>query len=112
MKRDAKGADGAGLRDHIEQLCKQTGKTRKELGLSGDDDDDDDIPQAGRHLWDWFWELHQGRGSNGFSPNPISWTELDAWARRFGLDLNPFELCALKSMDRAYLAACAERGKR
>ena len=109
MIRISPGADGTTRRDHIEQFCKQTGKTPEELGLVEDEaDDTPEVPEGGEYLWGWFQELSSGRGNKGFGPIAIPWSDIDAWARIAGVPLIPFEALALRSMDVAFLSACAE----
>ena len=100
---------GSALREHIEQLCRQTGKSLEALGLSSENiPDEPDIPHAGEHLWAWFWELAGGRASDGFCPLPIPWFEIEAWARLTSTDLSPSDVLTLRRMDAAYLNAYAE----
>ena len=72
-------------------------------------------PPEGDHLWRYFWELNQTRTSNGFGFDGLSLWEIEVWERReFLLDqmnpadrasarLKPYELKAIKAMDRVYL---------
>ncbi len=72
-------------------------------------------PTEGEHLWRYFWELNQTRTSNGFGAECLSLWEIEVWERReFLLDqmnpadrasarLKPYELKAIKAMDRVYL---------
>ena len=106
-------ADGTTRRDHIEQLCKQTGKTPHELGLVEDEaDDTPEIPEDGVYLWSWFQELSSGRGNNGFSPTAISWADIEAWARLTAIELTPYETLTLRSMDAAFLSTCAAEAEK
>ena len=110
MIRISPGADGTTRRDHIEQACLQAGKTPEEMGIVVYEEDSDarEIPEGGEYLWAWFQELSSGRGNNGFGPIAIPWSDIDAWARIAGIPLAPFEALALRSMDVAFLSACAE----
>ena len=40
-----------------------------------------DIPDEFDFLWGVFWDINNNRSSNGFSLNPVSWLELEAWQR-------------------------------
>jgi len=72
-------------------------------------------PPEGEHLWRYFWDLCSTRTSNGFEAGILSLSEIEAWERReFLLDLmdandrararlKPYELKAIKAMDRVYL---------
>jgi hypothetical protein len=55
-----------------------------------------------------FAELSSARGSNGNGPNPISYTEIAAWAQLTGRTLTPWLVATLVAMDRAWLAARAD----
>jgi hypothetical protein len=41
---------------------------------------------------------------------PISWQEIDAWARRMKLDPKTWEIDALLRLDRVWLSVMAEKG--
>lgn len=58
-----------------------------------------------------FLELSGQRMGNGFGPNPLQYTEIEAWQRMKGRRLRAWERNALLSMDRAYLVECAELAK-
>ncbi len=62
------------------------------------------LPDAGLYLWQWFCELH-GRRSSGLGVNPISWTDLQAWATLRRLSLQQWELSLLCALDGAWLEA-------
>jgi hypothetical protein len=72
-----------------------------------DDRDGPEIAPAGHRLWRIFCALHAARGG-GFGPNPISYSEIDAWARLHREPVRPFEVNILGAMDRAYLEHVAE----
>jgi len=52
-----------------------------------------------------FYELHSARSHNGFSYNPISYAELDAYQRLTGRELSRWDVRMLKQIDHIYLAA-------
>lgn len=101
---------GATQRDHLEQLCFQTGKTPEELGVELQDGTPDtpDIPDGGEFLWGAFWDLSFSRSFNAFTENPLPWLEIQAYAALNSLELTPFEASTLHGMDQAYLTARAE----
>lgn len=110
------GADGTARRDHALQLCRQTGKSPEELGLSADslnEAEEFPLPEDGAHLWAWFQELCGGRVNNGFGPAAISWSDMEAWARLTATPLTPYDVLTLRSMDAAFLSVyAAETEKR
>lgn len=60
-----------------------------------------------RYLWRQFTSLHRARTSNGWGPNPITWSELDAYCRLTGVQLDPWEVEAIRALDEAFLDAAA-----
>lgn len=70
------------------------------------------VPEAGRLVWRWFLDLCHSRTGSGFGPNPITYAEIEAYARlnRWPMDSHHIEI--LKELDRAWLEhARAEIGK-
>lgn len=63
-----------------------------------------ELPLGGRHVWQWFIELHNVRGGNGFGPMPIGYREIRDWAEMSGVHVEPWELRAIVAIDRAFLA--------
>ena len=59
-------------------------------------------PESLTYLWNWWAGLAARRGG-GFGPRPISWQDLEAWARLTGIALSPFELEVLSDLEQAYL---------
>lgn len=57
-------------------------------------------PAAGKHLFDYFLWLDSTRGSNGWSPNPLDFLQLDAFQRVTGVLLKDWEIRTLFAMDR------------
>jgi hypothetical protein len=47
----------------------------------------------------WFCELSQTRSSNGFGANPISFAEIEAWARMTRSMPTPREVLLLRRLD-------------
>lgn len=67
-----------------------------------------ELPECAAHVWSWFAEL-TGRRTCGMMMNPITWTEIDAWARLKGIRPKQWELDALTGIDAAYLAEYAPK---
>ncbi|MFD2248942.1 hypothetical protein FHS82_001058 [Pseudochelatococcus lubricantis] len=88
-KADKKGVT---LRQRLE-------RHEERSGITPDDLLPPDVPPAGEHLWQWFWELEKGRTGNGYGPSPFSWSDIDAWARLHGERPRPWELAILRAMD-------------
>ena len=63
------------------------------------------FPAALAYLWVAFDRLSSRRGSTGFGPAPISWPEIDAFARLSGIRLAPWEVEILEALDRLAMEA-------
>lgn len=104
--------DAGTRRDHLEAAAR-SGSSAAQAEL---DEAAAAVPGAGRYLWEWFLELHSARGSTGFGPAAISWSEIDAWARLSGRRPTSMEVAAIRALDHAYLEvtgqASVERAKR
>ncbi|GAA6162568.1 hypothetical protein NBRC116590_02720 [Pelagimonas sp. KU-00592-HH] len=58
--------------------------------------------EAGEHVYNAFLELEKV-ASNGFGLMPISWTEIDAYARLTGEIRTPLEAQLVRNMSKAYI---------
>jgi hypothetical protein len=92
-------SDGATLRDHLE--------ARAARGVRSADLDVPPIPAGFGYLLDWFNELHRRRGVGPNGPSPLSWSDVDAWARRTDRDPCPWELAVIERLDDAYFGSLA-----
>jgi hypothetical protein len=99
----APGDDGVAAIEHLRAVEERTGVTPKALL------DAPPCPEGCEELWRAFGELHACRGSNGFGPNRITYTDLDAFQRVTGVRLARWELAAIRRADRAYLSDWAAR---
>ncbi len=63
------------------------------------------MPEAGAHLWDWFWELSKRRRSG---PEPLTFGEIGEWGRLTGTAVRPEEVSILLRMDDAFIAQARE----
>ncbi len=61
------------------------------------------VPDAGRGLWGIFTQLSGARGFHQYGPNPISFAEIEAWARLTRTPLQPHHVQIIKAMDAAFL---------
>jgi hypothetical protein len=101
--------DGATDGDHqasaFRQLRALPGARPADVGLAAAlDAEGPEAPSDGAHVWLWFLDLHQGRGSNGFGGSPLSWADIKAWRDLTGTLLRPGEIQAIMALDRAWLA--------
>jgi hypothetical protein len=62
------------------------------------------IPEAGRLVFRWFVDLSLARSYGPHGPNPISYAEIEAWARVTGTPAQPHHVEVLRAMDDAWMA--------
>lgn len=60
------------------------------------------IPEPGRLVWGWFADL-SGARSYGFGPNPISYSDILAYAKLHRWPLEPWHVEVIRSLDRMWL---------
>jgi hypothetical protein len=92
------GKDGKSLRETLETVERMTRRRPAELDNPGE------LSPLVAHVWVWFTELAMGRQS-GFGPLPITWQEVESYARQFGLRMQQWELRALRLLDRVALTS-------
>jgi hypothetical protein len=56
-----------------------------------------------RRLWNRFLELQRWRSGGGMSNAPITLPDIEAYERRYGVQLTAFETDCMKSLDLAFL---------
>lgn len=93
----------ATVADHLAAVARATGKKVDENAPK--------LPHEMRYLWRTFVSLHRARGSNGWGPSPITWSDLDAYCRLTGVALDPWEVEAIRALDEAFMESAAEQMK-
>jgi hypothetical protein len=88
-----KQGDGQSAKEHLKSLWRQTGLMPDQLKSF-------DLPESLAYIWDDFIELNSARTSNGYSMNPLTFLEIDAWQRLTG-KFTDIEL--IKMLDRTLL---------
>lgn len=61
------------------------------------------VPEGGRLAWRWFTDLNAARSYGMAGPNPISYAEIEAYARLHRWPLEPRHVDLITAMDRAWL---------
>jgi hypothetical protein len=69
------------------------------------------MPEEFTFAWGSFFDLQATRSSNGFSHNPLSYIEIEAYIRLSGRVLLPYEIRAIKVVDTAFLNTQADLAK-
>lgn len=101
LDRPPEGAkDGIPQRVHLENAARR-GVKAAVAALEGPGEPPAEIA----YLRDWYDELARGRSYNGMTgtPNPITYSEVDAWARLTQRAVTPEEVNALLRLDSATL---------
>jgi hypothetical protein len=88
--------DGTSMFDHISSAVGQGTAWPDEYPLP-------EIPDEVQHIWHWYWEIRQGIPAGMSGSEPISHTELAAWAQMARVDVGPALLQQLRSLDVTYL---------
>lgn len=87
------GKDGTPQRAHLEAAA-QRGHAGAQTALVGPP-----IPEALAYLWDWLFELDAARGVTMDGLAPLTYQDLDAWARLTDRHPEPHEVRALLYLD-------------
>jgi hypothetical protein len=61
------------------------------------------MPVALRYIYEWWGELHQARRMGAHGLDPITYQDVDAWARLTDRMPEPHEVHALMRLDRAMI---------
>lgn len=90
---------GASVGAHYRQLEKTTGVRYEEGEIA------EELPDELAYLWTFFSELHNARSSNGYSPNPIAYSEIAAWSTLTDRRLAVWEVLCLRRLDDLWMKA-------
>jgi len=70
------------------------------------------LPSEVAHIWEWFCELAAARTSGGMALNPITYPDIEAWARLTDSRPTPWEVSLLRRIDNSVIAkSMASDGK-
>lgn len=63
-------------------------------------------PERATYLWNYFCEVSRRRSHDGMSglPNPLAYSEIEAWARLKRIRLETFEVDILTGIDDRFVA--------
>lgn len=97
--------EGGTLADAFVSYRRQTGKPHPQ------DRDYVTPPDELAYLYDWFWQVAQGRpiGPEGMML-PVPSVELRAWSELAGVRLEDWELTGLRALDATFIRVAAEKG--
>jgi hypothetical protein len=70
------------------------------------------LPDEAAHIWDWYVQLANQRGSNGLAPEPLRWLDIWAWSKLTGIATLPWEIDAVIKIDAIYRTTRADQKRR
>jgi len=88
--------NGVTLREHLEQVERQTGKRPMELNGP-------EFPTLLSHIWSAFIHLSSTRGVGMSGALPITYTEIKDYEHLMGIDFSPRDVESIKRLDAVYL---------
>lgn len=95
--------EGGTVLEHLQAVQQQTGQVPQMLL------DAPPLPEGCEDLWGIFRELHSCRGAGVSAPQRITYLDLYAFQRVSGLNLQGWELEAIRQADAAFLSDWAAR---
>jgi len=69
------------------------------------------VPDAGAILWGAFCDLSASRTMGYSAPNPISYAEIEAWARLHRWPLQSHHVAILRALDNAFVSWATSGGR-
>jgi hypothetical protein len=106
MGRKVSGGKGKATEaDHLAQVAKQLGKEVEDVEKFNSDAL---FPDVASHIWASFLELHDGRTYGMSGPNPISYDIIKAWCDLTSVQLSPWEIETIKSLDNLWIKITGE----
>lgn len=91
-----KPAKDGTLRDHLEQIYKQTGRKPKEL-------EGPEFPHLMSYVWSAFLQLNDARTMSQHTANPISYVDIKAYIDVTHTVLSSRDIETIKELDKVYL---------
>ena len=106
-KQEFKYGSGEGsIRAQLESVQRQTGIVPKELATLSK------IPDGLHEIWSIFISLHNARGSNGYSLNPISYIDILSYCTLYQIDISKWEVETIRRLDNVALEEATNQSKR
>ena len=87
-------------------VWQRTGVRPKEL------DDLLEIPEICEEAWKAFLDMHEQRQGNGFSINPLTYSEMKSYCDLTGVYLSPWEIILIKKFDRVAMDAFVKQAEK
>lgn len=96
--------EGSGItrREHLESISRQLGRPDPELKGPA-------VPEILAYLMEWFYELSSGRRFGFSGPEPLGWSDIQAWDELTDRRLHKWEAQILKQLDNLWLNQVNDR---
>ena len=104
MVLQRRSPDGSILWEHCAVVENRTGKWPEQYPQP-------DIPEDGVDLWEWYWQLRNAASFGASGPNPLAYTEMQAWSHLFQIHLSALDIRLLMVLDQQYLVGWYENQK-
>lgn len=90
--------------EKFKATLRKRGKTEAQLSAQFAELEPPELPRIGNHISVLFFELNSGRQSGMNGPLPLSFVEIKAYGELKDINFEPWEIDAIKIMDRAFLS--------
>lgn len=109
---DMKDDSGKSQRDSLMQVIETApeGSDMYEAAMA-QIEESPEIPFYLTHVWEWFWQIHEGRSYGMSGPNPLTWPDIKAWKDLLNIQIHSLEVGLIKVIDSAYLEYLANKHK-
>ncbi|WP_051540704.1 hypothetical protein [Ahrensia sp. 13_GOM-1096m] len=61
------------------------------------------IPEAGEWLWFFFCQISKSRTYHANGPNPLQWSEIEAWMRLYRWPLEAHHIDIIRALDETWI---------
>ena len=102
----SRDASGSSVRDKLEMIQRNTGRTPPELQNLIE------LPESCYDVWSWFIELHNTRTSTGFGANPITYSDMHSFFALNCIQPEQWEIKLIRAMDNIVLEQIAKESAR
>ena len=96
--------DGSTARAHWDEAARRGSEYARAL-LDGWPE----YPESLAYLDGWYQDISAGRREGMYAIAPLTWSDIDAWIRRTGVEPYPHESRALLTLDAAFRSGLREK---
>ena len=71
-----------------------------------------ELPTEATQVWNWYVQIAQSRGSNGYGPNALSNQEIKAFFELEGFMPDAWEVNLIRKLDSAYMQHISKQSEK